>query len=92
MSNLSFKITHEEGVERKSDCIGSLFIGGLMSISEQKMKKEEVRKDNRQIKFRVSENEYLPLSELADQSGMSVNYSFTYWKTPYELFFGKGCV
>ncbi len=41
-------------------------------MSEQKMKKEEIRKDNRQIKFRVNENEYLYLSAMADQSGMSM--------------------
>lgn len=41
-------------------------------MSEQKIKKEEVRKDNRQIKFRVNEDEYLYLSALADQSGMSL--------------------
>lgn len=45
---------------------------GNDEMSEQKIKKEEIRKDNRQIKFRVSENEYLYLSALADQSGMSV--------------------
>ena len=41
-------------------------------MSEQKIKKEEIRKDNRQIKFRVNENEYLYLSAMADQSGMSM--------------------
>lgn len=41
-------------------------------MSEQKIKKREVRKDNRQIKFRVNEDEYLYLSAMADQSGMSV--------------------
>lgn len=41
-------------------------------MSEQKIKKKEVRKDNRQIKFRVNEDEYLYLSAMADQSGMSM--------------------
>ncbi len=41
-------------------------------MSDQKIKKAEIRKDNRQIKFRVNEDEYLRLSAMADQSGMSV--------------------
>lgn len=40
-------------------------------MSEQKLNAEN-RKDSRQIKFRVSEDEYQYLTAIADQTGMSV--------------------